>query len=713
MKIDIHTHTKKCKSGDAATREITAEKFCETISATEVKIVAITNHNHFDLQQYQEIASKIPSGIQVWPGIELDVMEGGSRAHLLVIVSPKKVKSFAKSVDALINGRDADEFTASIDEILTSFDTFKPLYIAHYNQKKPNISEEALEKLAGTVRPPRLIIKEVTNAISAGIYISHGHASIYGSDVHDWSTYEAKAHHLPDLRLPVDSFEHFCLLLEKDPTTINTALNAKISEQINLVLFEGVFLTIKAYNDITVIFGSKGTGKTRILEAIAGHYSSNGIDAKVYKSASDRLDDLYDVKGVHLTIDLDECGIKLCNEEIEHLRTAKENDVTAPSKYKLHFETESTNKNAQKLLIKDIEPEDYSLAEGEFGEFYGAINITDEFLHFLEDDPAVKKELNGKEHADVKKILSDLVGRLIGRAWSSYSQWKEIVLLNTAIETFRTQIQRKTGNPAKPTTTGFLEYAKNRIQIHAAATAIINSVEIRLEDQMEYVGNLSANKGNLYFKTEIKFQDGNITDKELLSLSDAKKSAQKKFVSCVRKIRSHAFSDELFQKIAEFNAIDDGESIESVYNLLLFKRCFVIDGQPYTPSSGESSMVMLQKELGTERDVYILDEPERSLGNEYINDVIVPLIRGHARAGKKVFISTHDANIAVRTLPYNSIYRLHGSTGYTTYIGNPFSNNLVNPNDEADVLDWKQISMKTLEGGEDAFGERGRIYGNS
>lgn len=29
MKIDIHTHTKKCKSGDAITREIDAQDLCE------------------------------------------------------------------------------------------------------------------------------------------------------------------------------------------------------------------------------------------------------------------------------------------------------------------------------------------------------------------------------------------------------------------------------------------------------------------------------------------------------------------------------------------------------------------------------------------------------------------------------------------------------------------------------------------------------------
>ena len=124
-------------------------------------------------------------------------------------------------------------------------------------------------------------------------------------------------------------------------------------------------------------------------------------------------------------------------------------------------------------------------------------------------------------------------------------------------------------------------------------------------------------------------------------------------------------------------------------------------------------MVMLQEELARDADVYILDEPERSLGNEYISEVIVPLVRERARAGKRVFISTHDANIAVRTLPYSSVYRSHDHEGYKTYAGNPFSNKLVNVADEADHLDWRMVSMKTLEGGRAAFGERGRIYGNA
>ena len=94
MKIDIHTHTRKCKMGDAPTREITPEAFCETLMSTEVGIIAITNHNFFDLEQFNEINTKIGADAQVWPGIELDVLEEGARGQLIVIVSPSDAEVF-------------------------------------------------------------------------------------------------------------------------------------------------------------------------------------------------------------------------------------------------------------------------------------------------------------------------------------------------------------------------------------------------------------------------------------------------------------------------------------------------------------------------------------------------------------------------------------------------------------------------------------------
>jgi ABC-type cobalamin/Fe3+-siderophores transport system ATPase subunit len=713
MKIDIHVHTKPCKKGDAPTRAISPEDFCEAILSSEVKIVAITNHNIFDFEQYTAIRAQLRNEAQVWPGIELDILEQGSRGHLLVIVSPTLANEFSETVIEFTKGSRVDSFATAIDQVLRMFDPLRPLYVAHYAQKQPSLSDLALEKLIEGTKNPSRVIREVTNSISAGIYISHGHPSLYGSDVQDWAKYEELSRSLPDLRLPVDSFEHFCLLLEKDPTTINTALDRKTSEDLTLLPFDdGSTLSIRAFDDINVVFGPKGTGKSCILRAIAKHYSENGVEARVYESASDRLDELFDMKGKDLTINLNDLSINYCTSEIEALRAASEVAVTSISKYIAYFAAKTTSRNAKKIRLKDIEPEEESWARREFDDFSKAAGTTASFLNFLVENPSLKKELTQDEQNRVIQILSDLLRRLTMRKWLSFSAWKEIWFLNSAIKVFRREVERKTGSPAKPTTTGFRAYAMNRAKIRVAAAEVLKNVGTKIPLTKETLGSLGSNKGELEFRTEYEFQSGNISDSSLSSLSAAKKGPQKKFIGCIRKILKRTYDDDLFQCISELNEIEDGEFIKTVYELLLFRRYFALDGVRYSPSSGEASMVMLQKELGTDKEVYILDEPERSLGNEYISDVIVPRIKERARAGKKVFISTHDANIAVRTLPYSSIYRCHGQSGYATYVGNPFSNNLVNILNEKDCLDWKKISMRTLEGGEEAFGERGKIYGS-
>jgi predicted ATPase len=714
MKIDIHAHTRQCKSGDAPARDITAEEFCEAVLSTEVGIIAITNHNTFDLGQYVAIKADLGEQAQVWPGIEIDVQDEGRRGHLLVVVSPTHVEDFSRTVSGLTEGSTPDSFTASVDEILRSLDSLNPVYVAHYNQKKPNLSDAALEKLLAGTRNPGRVIKEVTNSISAGIYISHGNASIYGSDVQDWSTYEDCSRDLPDLRLPVDSFEHFCLLLEKDPTTINTALDRKTSEDLVLLPFDGdEAVRIRAYDDITVVFGPKGTGKSCILKAIAKHYAEKGVDARVYVPASDRLDEIFDTKGKDLSINLNTYGINYCTNEIRDLRAASEAGVTSLDKYVGYFEAKHTNRNAKRILLKDIEIEEEGGPKREFEDIREAVKRTTAFLKFLTEDRTINKELTEPEHAQLVGMLSDLLGRLRKSEWHAFCSWKEVMLLNSAVTALRREVSRKTGQPAKPSSPGFRDYALNRVKIEMNAQAILKSVDARIPTSRETIGSLGPNKGELEIRTELEFQNGNLADGSFSSVTKTKKTPQKKFVGSVRKVARSAYSDDLFQNIAELNALDDVEDIKTVYELLLFKRYFALGGAEYSPSSGEASMVMLQKELGADKDVYILDEPERSLGNEYISDVIVPLIKERARVGKKVFIATHDANIAVRTLPYSSIYRYHGPEGYRTYSGNPFSNNLVNTDNLGDHLDWKQISMRTLEGGEEAFGERGRIYGNA
>jgi len=220
-------------------------------------------------------------------------------------------------------------------------------------------------------------------------------------------------------------------------------------------------------------------------------------------------------------------------------------------------------------------------------------------------------------------------------------------------------------------------------------------------------------KGELKCQTDFRFQNGSFVDGSFRPFGKIKKTPQKKFAASLHLVSKNIYSSALFEKIAELNELEEVEEIDSLMDLLQFNRYFTLEGFPYSPSNGESSMVLLHNELTEDKEIYLIDEPEKSLGNDYISDVIVPLLKEKSKLGKRVIVATHDANIAVRTLPYNTVYRLHEMNRYYTYAGNPFSNSLVCSEEQRPRLDWKEVSMKTLEGGRGAFGERGKIYGGN
>lgn len=95
MKIDLHCHTIKAKSGDEG-REIDPTSLIETLANNQVAIAAITNHNLFDFKRFKQcVVAASAKGIDLWPGVELDIRgESGSIGHVIVIADPAYAEQF-------------------------------------------------------------------------------------------------------------------------------------------------------------------------------------------------------------------------------------------------------------------------------------------------------------------------------------------------------------------------------------------------------------------------------------------------------------------------------------------------------------------------------------------------------------------------------------------------------------------------------------------
>lgn len=711
MKIDVHIHTKAIKSGDAPTRQIDPKSFCDIVKSTDVKICAITNHNHFDIAQYKEIVEHAKGELLVWPGVELDVLEDNRHGHLIVIANPKDVESFNEKVTKLLGSIAPDNFATDITNIGRAFDEFDPIFIPHYYNKTPSISNEDIELLASSVSNSRRILKEASNSISAGIFIGHGHKTIYGSDVTNWNDYPSISQRLPELRLPVESFEQFCLLIERDDATIDTIRNKKFHQTINIKPFrEDAPFDIEIWDDINVIFGSKGTGKTDILKALSKYYSDNGHRTTVFESNQVDLSKRYDIAGNNYQVDVGDLPIESCQKDIERVRSATEKSVTSLRKYLEYFSVEETSKISRKIKLKLMQKVDGEVPRIQLRDTKDLLEGTLTFIDLLGQKDwhihAIGEDLYNELIALLKKVEE----RIVNSLENEFRNYQVAYLFNNIVEVFTSEIARKTGQPEKPLATGFAEYAANRIEIEMALKKITINIDTKINPSVEFVGDLGK-KGKLFCKTVLLIQNGEISNSDYKHLMSTTKVPEKSVARALKDVYASVYSANLFEKITELKNIESGDQVRSIEDLILFRRFFELDHREYKPSNGESAMILLTQELSLDKDIFIIDEPEKSLGNDYISDFIVPLLKEHAYSGKRIIIATHDANIAVRTLPYNSIYREHEHDCYRTYFGNPFSNRLV-CKETGNTHDWKDVSMRTLEGGRTAFGERGKIYGN-
>ena len=151
-KIDLHIHTKSSISDSDF--EFSLPKLKEYVESLNIDCIAITNHNLFDLEQFNEILDELE--ITVLPGIEINLEKG----HLLLISENNELEDFesrcAKVEKLIENPKDY----ISIEVLKEIFpDLNRYLLIPHYD-KNPIIRPETLEKLkeninAGEVTSPK------------------------------------------------------------------------------------------------------------------------------------------------------------------------------------------------------------------------------------------------------------------------------------------------------------------------------------------------------------------------------------------------------------------------------------------------------------------------------------------------------------------------------------------------------------------------------
>lgn len=569
-----------------------------------------------------------------------------------------------------------------------------------------------MELLENNVYKQSRLIKEPSNITSIGVLNSYNQKCLLGSDVQDWNEYEKGT--FSELKYDFDGYENFLKLLDKDTSYITDLLSKKCVGNVRVYGDSSRELhpfEIKYYNDVNVIFGDRGSGKSEILYSLAKYFETNSINALTYSGGEKdawfsellqvSIND-YSFLDMKLTDNLSSC--------FDYIKTFQDITPVAIKEYVNHFVNQSKNANSKKIkIIHFNKNNDSSLqaAENLFGEYRKIESFISSFTNMTiyKANPIkydnLLKELN--------KASSDAF-QLFKKKWVSYYSNK---LFDFTIEKIGAAIASCVGVTALPAKTGFYEFASRRIDLIDSCISIdtvLKSKEVTISNTfIGYVGD----KGSGSIAETIRFINADNIDLINSSFQNSRKTKYASFFKQIDKVIKSAYKDNLQTVVSELKATIETNEISDIDYFLCPIKSFALNNHPYDPSKGEKCILSMQYELISVKDeysVFLIDEPESGLGNDYIEKNIVTLIKELAKSGKTVFVATHNPNIAVRTLPATSILKLVDNGKYLTYQGSMFTNVLKNIENENDIKVWSIESEIHLEGGKKAFEERGYYY---
>ena len=247
--------------------------FIDKMFENDVKICSITNHNKFDLEEYNTITELAPD-LVVFPGIELDIIKNNKACHIIVVCDPVVKDKFFNTFDNDEN-RNYDVYSLKYDRFLEKIRLFNGneiIIIPHFADKDRAIGSEFVDSPKNDLED-YVVILETAKLHTMGMLNSHGHLSLIGSDVQAWGKYSAS--NLPEIKFRINSFGKFYELTNDSNAFIKNALKSSPSD--NILIDENNSSHLTVYEDINVLFGEKGSGKTILLKNILKpYYDSSG-----------------------------------------------------------------------------------------------------------------------------------------------------------------------------------------------------------------------------------------------------------------------------------------------------------------------------------------------------------------------------------------------------------------------------------------------------
>ncbi len=663
-KIDLHIHTIPTISDAYFTFSLA--KLSEYVNSAELDAIAITNHDMFDLGQFNEISQEI--NCVVFPGIEINLDKG----HLLVISEKENLDEFQLKTQAVSEKITVVGDSITVEELVQIFGNLNNyLLIPHY-QKRPAISGDTLDQIrefisAGEVDSPKKFVRmakdetEITPVIFSD-------ARIY----EDMSKFPTRQTYIDCGVLSLNSLK-FSL---RDRNKV--ALSKSEGNSLFQIFDDGQKLS----TGLNIVLGARSSGKTVTLTQIskdcenvkyipqfslvqrddANYEKEFNADVARKKStfADKHLSPFKTVLDDVLNVDL---GINRRSVE-GYLATL----------LKLAQEAEKLDAFSKVVLFNETQFEvDVDKA---LNDLIGSVRQLIENIEYRE---VIDK------HVDVNNLKA-LVCELIELLWFKAYERKKRSLVNDVVRD-----------------------VKSKLQLRTSATQVkdVDLYKVMIEHKKVSKFNQIAK----LLQTEKVIFEENIQGFKVVCKQRAFEGAGEIKNVSGQKV---AFSDAYREYASPYKylvALKENETLtpSEFYKYFACIEYEILNKDGFKVSGGERSEFRLLQEIKDAQnfDYLLIDEPESSFDNLFLKGEVNQMLKEISKT-MPVVIVTHNSTVGASINADYIVYTSKEIQGedivYRRYSGHPSDKELCSI--DGNKINNFQVTLDTLEAGEDAYVER-------
>lgn len=663
-KIDFHIHTLPTPKDEFF--DFSLESLNEYIEKENLSAIAITNHNVFDKNNYEEIINN--TSIDVFPGIEIDI-EG---AHILVISPKEEIEIFSQECKEVETHYKVEGIGLNYEKFIEIFKNVqKYLIIPHY-KKKPMISSSLLKKFGNLI-----ICGEVSSAKK-------------------WFTCKKSGDALTpvifiDIRIKdkIEKYPSTLTYISCDVLTIpkiKVAIQDKSKVHINNNGIDEEFQITPdgttASTGLNIVMGLRSSGKTYTLESILASFNSE------YVKYIKQFEIVNKAENKNFKKFIENDNSEITEKNISDLKTITNlisdidllNDDSSIEEY-----LDSLKDYAEKSENKD----EYAKSPLFNAELFE--EITDTSLKNLID--AIVLLLENEKYSDLinQKINKENLADLLYNFINLYCNEKNNSLIIKETNTLLTKIKETLDECSSLSIIKDIDF--NKITSNILHKRYFNDFVNKMKKT-----TVIESEDSLRFSVNIIRKQFDKVDKIKKLIPNCPPIAE------AFKLYNNPYE---FIKALQKAGVNDS----SLYKTLIEIEFNVVSKDDGTLiSGGEQAEYVLYSELkdASKYDIVLIDEPESSFDNIFLKEKIIQKIKNLSQK-TTVFLVTHNSTLGILMNPDKIIYtKKESPNNYNIYTGTLSSNNFVDSKGNS-IGSYKTL-MDIMEAGEDSYKKKGEIY---